>query len=145
MLKHATLILVISLLVPFTIWGCSSDIKPDGVRKTARKINKEPPVSAKNYVVEPSVQLEFDEYGIIFAFSNTAGKNILAISDTLPDPNLYTHTISEDGKLIPVTFVEKKTGIPDKEFQQVYSNFSNCGGYLFKTGESKTDYKRNIY
>lgn len=142
MLKNITFLLIISILIPLTNSGCASD-KKSAPRKKIRPVTEEKTnLSKREYQQEPSVQLEFDEYSIMFAFSNIGGKEILAISDTLPDPTLYTHTISEDGIIIPVNFKEKKTGDADKEFQQVYSNFSNCGGYLFEAVEKKVNYKK---
>lgn len=96
------------------------------------------------YGEQPSVDLNFDEYSIIFGFSDEAGKNILAISDTLPEPGIYKKTIADNGALIPLKYVEQKNGVEDKDFQLTYYNFSNCGGYLFECNDGKVDYKKSI-
>lgn len=140
-MKQVFFLLIICILIPFSIQGCANDLKPGTVKKTPR-IKAKDNTSKVIYSNKPQVQINFDEYSIVFAFSDTNGENILAISDTLPDPELYKHTISAEGRIIPVTYKEKKTGDENKDFQQVYSNFTNCGGYLFATGKNKVDYRK---
>jgi len=135
------LIIIISVLISTSLLGCSSELKQGPVKKPSSKEDNNTKPQTK-YKQETSVQLEFDEYSIVFGFSSTNGIEILAISDTLPDPVLYTHTISIDNKLIPLLYKGEKSGDEEKEFQQVYSNFANCGGYLFETGLGKVDYKK---
>ena len=139
-MKKSCFLLITSLLFSLSIQGCSKGLKPDKVKNISR-IDRNKNVSKNNYSDQQLTQISFDEYSIIFAFSDTNGKDILAISDTLPDPKLYTHTISEEGKIIPVTYRGKKSGDEEKDFQQVYSNFTNCSGYLFETGNQKVGYK----
>jgi hypothetical protein len=116
------------------------ELKPGKVKNISR-FDRKGNALKTNQSNQQLAQVNFDEYSIVFAFSNTNGKDILAISDTLPDPKLYTHTISEEGKIIPVTYKNKKVGDEGKDFQQVYGNFVNCSGYLFETSDHKVDYK----
>ncbi|MGA7837261.1 MAG: hypothetical protein WB996_04800, partial [Ignavibacteriaceae bacterium] len=139
-MKKSYFLLIISLLISFTVQGCTKELKPEKLKKASR-VDRNKNASKKDYSEQQLTQINFDEYSIIFAFSDTEGKEILAISDTLPDPTLYTHTISEEGKIVPVTYNGKKPGDEEKYFQQVYNNFANCSGYLFETGNQKVDYK----
>ena len=135
------LIFVISVLISTSLLRCSNELKQGPVKKPSSKEINNTKQQTK-YIQEASVQLEFDEFSIMFAFSNINGREIFAISDTLPDPELYRFSISADGKIIPVSFKEKRTGDEEKEFQQVYNNFANCGGYLFEAKQGGVDYKK---
>lgn len=141
MFKQGPLLLALCLLLPFSLFGCAKDSNPRAEKSTLRKEGRMN-TQRTNNPAKPFAQLGFDEYSIIFAFSDTNGKDILAISDTLPDPQIYTHTISEEGKIIPVKYQGKKTGDEEKDFQQVYGNFENCGGYLFRATGGRVDYKK---
>lgn len=121
-------IFLISFL-PSVIYSCQSE----GTSDTS---------GTNEYLTKRPVQIDFDKDSIIFSFSDTDGQNILTIDDSLPDPNIYTKTISTDGSLIPVTFTTKKRGTKGKDFRKTYYNFSNCGGYLFKCKNKKVDFDR---
>lgn len=120
--------------IPLALFACNDYLKPDSLKKSK---------SSKTAATEEKLMdIDFDEYSIIFGFSDTNGKDILAISDTLPDPKVYTKTISLEGKIIPVSFINQKKTVEGKDAQQTYNNFTNCGGYLFQTGSGKVDYQK---
>ena len=133
-----TISLILILFLPFTLFGCSQEANKDTLK------TKSPKSLKTEYEEQTPVDLHFDEYSIIFGFSDETGKNILAISDTLPEPGIYKKTIVDNGDLIPLKFVEQKTGVEDKDYQLTYYNFSNCGGYLFECSDGIVNYKKSV-
>src|SRR3972149_11779035 len=105
-----TISLILILFLPFTLFGCSQEANKDTLK------TKSPKSLKTEYEEQTPVDLHFDEYSIIFGFSDETGKNILAISDTLPEPGIYKKTIVDNGDLIPIDFVKQKTGVEDKDY-----------------------------
>lgn len=134
-MKSKLIIFIAFIALQFTCLGCGDSLKPDSLGKYL------PESSETNSGEGKLTEISFDEYSIIFGFSDTNGRDILAISDTLPDPKLYTKAISAEGKLIPVSFIQQKKAVEGKDAQQTYNNFSNCGGYLFRCSNGNVNYK----
>ncbi|WP_306350468.1 hypothetical protein [Flavobacterium sp. '19STA2R22 D10 B1'] len=89
-------------------------------------------ITSKTTKTESVINNAANGDGILWGFSNEAGKEILNINnDTIITASDYTHTISKEGKLIPIHFIKQKKATSEDNNRQNYYNFGASGGYLF--------------
>lgn len=77
-----------------------------------------------------------DAAGIEFGFCDMDGKRMLMLTDSLPDPLLFTKVFSADYKLTDIRYLTKRKATAEDNGRENEFNFKNCKGYLYEVKEN---------
>jgi hypothetical protein len=124
------------------IFGCAENVK-DIDESEFDKVPATTIISSNTSAEEDAATYQEDDKtkGIEFGFSNELGNQILmvGVNNSLSDPLKFTTTISIEGNLTAIDFVEKKESTDQDNRRQNYYNFKNSGGYLYNLKAEQID------